>query len=218
MLPGQYRFFYLPETRHLVAAEPLGEPIPHRDLLITLAHAQGFSAATLAANRAGEARKERVEAQDYDTAMIVLLACYGGLFLIMLGALLVAGSAPQISMENGSGSLVLALITLVVAIPALVALPALGGRHFPRLSPSALMEKPRVLAVEGMASKSVRDADYLPVHTIEVGGRQFAIQKGAYFALDTSLPYRVYFLSRDNRLLSLEPLAREVAQAQNVLQ
>ncbi|HEX8035833.1 MAG TPA: hypothetical protein VF510_18400 [Ktedonobacterales bacterium] len=215
LLPGRYRFFYLAESGLLVAAEALDEPVPHHDLLLTLAHAQGFSAATLAANRSGEAREEREETPDSDAAMIALLSVFAVMFLILLvlAAFVLTGPATFIAMANGSGPLLLALITLVLALPVLIALPAIDSRHVPRLPPTTPRDGQHVLAVEGIARKSVRDADYLPIYTLEVAGRQFAIRKTTYFALDTSLPYRVYYLPRRNRLQSIEPLASETAPA-----
>lgn len=215
LLPGHYRFFYLPETDLLVAAEALDYPFPHHDLLLTLAHAQGFSAAMLAANRAGEARKERTETQDSDAAMIALLAIFAGMILnlLALAALVLTGPVSFIAMANGSGPLVPALIILVLAIPVLIALPEIDRRRVPRLRPSAPQDGQHILSVEGIARKSVRDADYLPVYIVEVGDRQFALQKTTYFALDIRLPYRVYYLPRGNRLLSIEPLASDTAPA-----
>ncbi|MGZ3680556.1 MAG: hypothetical protein ACXWQR_18755 [Ktedonobacterales bacterium] len=215
LLPGHYRFFYLPETGLLVAAEALGEPVPHHDLLLTLAHAQGFSAATLAANRAGEAREERAETPDSDSAMIALLSVFAGMFLVLLvlATFVLTGPVTLIALAPGSGTLLVALITLVLAIPVLVALPAIDSRRVLRLLPSPPRDVQHVLAVEGIARKSVRDADYLPLYTLEVAGRQFAIQKTTYFALDASLPYRVYYLPKGNRLLSIEPLASGTAPA-----
>ncbi len=230
LLPGQYRLFYLPETGLLVAAERLGEPLLHRDLLLTLAHAQGFSAATLAANRVGETGPARQGDRRETIQMLILLLVFVpfGVLLAVVASIraiypdqstylppgysdYVASPAEPLSLANAV--VAVALIALVLAVPMVIALLALRGRRIPKLNLSGLLEKPRVLAVEGMARKSVRDADYLPVYTIEAGGRQFTIQKATYLALDTSIPYRVYYLPRGNRLQSMEPLASEAVPA-----
>lgn len=204
LLPGRYRFAYLPRIRVLAAADPIN-PHPHLALTGRLAQAHDFSLETLAANRHGRV----TPAQSFQRGSWILSSIGLAVLLVWIAGLLILAATepilPTYPFTNPHAlNPIYVLIGSAVASALVTTIALVAWR---RLATDLRDRRPAV--VEGHIRKVVRDQDVLPIYEYELNGRRFRVAKGAYEALDEALTYRVYSLPRSRMLLSIEPVERE---------
>ncbi len=186
LFPGRYCFFYLPQTGMLIAAEWIGSIPPHFDLVQHLAHVCGFSFGSLAANRAGQLSPEQTSRLSPRTVAPFPFAFFA---VLVIALIFVTVLGPTIG-----GDVVLAIVGVGLAM-------TLGFAY------AAQKTRPRgpVAVSEGPVRKLTYEVEYVPTHFFEIDGKRFRVPEATYDVLDESLLYRVYYLPRGNRLLSIEP-------------
>jgi hypothetical protein len=204
LLPGRYRFAYLPRIHVLAGVEPI-DPHPHLALTLRLAQAHDFSLEALAANRHGRV----TPAQSFQRGSWILLSIGLAVLLVWIAGWLILAATEPISpaypfINPHALNPIFVLIGSAVA-SALVTVIALVAWR--RLLSDLRGRRPAV--VEGHIRKVVRDQDVLPIYEYELNGRRFRVAKAAYEALDEALTYRVYSLPHSQLLLSIEPVERE---------
>jgi hypothetical protein len=195
LLPGQYRLFYLPQTRTLIAAERIESPPPQFDLLKRLSGTCGFSFSALAANRRGQLAPEQRQ-QNSPPVSVMALALVAGLIAIDFIFLNV--------LSDNWATYIIPVLALYIFSPFVV-MGYIRHKREQRRRP--------VSKSEGQVRKLTYEVEYVPTHFFEIDGKRFRVPEAVYDVLDESLLYRVYFLSKGNRLLSIEPLASETAPA-----
>ncbi|MGZ3680893.1 MAG: hypothetical protein ACXWQR_20660 [Ktedonobacterales bacterium] len=189
LLPGQYRLFYLPQTRTLIAAERIEEPPPHFDLLKRLSEACDFTFAALAANRTEQLAPEQRK-QNSPPVIFMALVQVAGLVVVDFIFLKILG--------DDWATYVIPVLALYIFSPFVV-MAYIRHKREQRRRP--------VSVSEGQVRKLTYEVEYVPTHFFEIDGKRFRVPEAAFDVLDESLPYRVYHLPHGNRLLSIEPLA-----------
>jgi hypothetical protein len=199
LLPGRYRFYYLPRYHWLLAAEPLEETSQADDLErlnLRLAQANRFQPGTLAANRAGQlssSQKARIMGR---------LAAYvvGGFVLVTL---FFAYLIQTEGMQEG----VWLLIAIVVRVGAV-------SVYIERKNLSSIVDclRGQVITAEGPVTKNLEVAtDGSVSYYYGLNGAVFGVNEAGYKALIAGLTYRLYLLPRSQRLANIEAVADKVA-------
>lgn len=198
LVPGAiYRVYYLEESSFLLSAEEISPATPGQTraaLGEILAAANGFSFEDLAANRNGE-----VTAAQHRKALPNAIG--GAIFCLVALALLIPSILSALSPEGETSSwpvfAIMAVIFLLIG--AFMLLNAL----IDMLSSSAPKQ------VQGMGHKEKRRSggkNRTTHYYYVVGGQSFQVKHAAYMALIDGLEYRVYYLPRTKRLISIEAL------------
>lgn len=194
LFPGSYRLFYLPQTGMLIAAERIGDLPPHFELLKRLSDGCGFTFEALAANRAGHLtpqQRRRSSAAVITETAITIIGIFGADVLFVK--------------RFGNDWAIYMLPLLLFYLLVLMTSSYISRRSERRRRPVAISE--------GQVRKLTYEVKFVPTHFFEVEGKRFRVPAAAYDVLDESLRYRVYYLPRGNRLLSMEPVASEIAPA-----
>lgn len=185
--PGNYHFYYLPQTRRILSAErqTLFEPGgPQAGLLLALSQANGFSLAELEQNRQG------LVSGGQRGRLMRRLA-----LLCVLTAGLVVGAVWQRALLVEStpwGYIVLGLMLL-----GLIVMMVNRWRD---------LQDGRVLMLEGFVRGEEHSSDDSSTYYYVLGDEKFTVSGAAYRALVAGQRYRLYYLPRSKKLVSIEPL------------
>lgn len=200
LLPGAvYRVFYLEESGLVLSAEEVFPPSPAQvraALNEILAQANGFSVEDVAANRNGEvtpAQRIKPLPQLVSGVVFSLVAlAFGSFFYFQI--------VPEI--EDSAALLMLVVPALFLAIFFL-----LGG--WMALSGLLDVSFPTVASIAGKARKEKRTSGGRSRSTryyYVIGNEYFQVSRRAYNALVENLTYRIYYLPRTRKLISMEVL------------
>jgi MFS family permease len=192
LLPGRYRFYYLPRYHWLLTAEPLEEVAQVDDLEQLnhrLARANWFQSSALAANRDGYL-------PSLQRAMILgRFAAYavGGFVVVALffGYLIYTDGLSE------------GLWVLVAIVVGMVVLSLYLGRK--SLSAIADCFQGQVVTIEGPVTKDFEvSTDSSVSYYYELGKTVFRVNEAGYEALVAGLNYRLYLLPRSQKLVNIE--------------
>ncbi len=188
LAPGSYRFYYLPRTGRILSAErqPLFEPGgPQAGLLAALAEAHGFSLEELDLNRQGwVSGKQRAWLIFKVLVLAVIIA--GGVAWATWQFALVLQYSPW-SFLGGGLALFLLLMLLVQRWRDL--------------------QDGRVQMLEGFVrSEEHSSSDDGSTYYYVLGNESFSVSGAAHRALVKGQRYRLYYLPRSKKLVSIEPL------------
>jgi hypothetical protein len=202
--PGDYRFFYLPHSRWLLAAESFGRADPTQTIqpyLAVLARANHFSLDALAANRQGQLSAAQRKTQIHNLAFVALslglMSAFFGVLIFFVWRTYLAGDNPL------GGTIALTLLLLFFPTTAFL----IAARHGFSFSAIVDLREGRVAVTEGVVRKTMV---YLSnskesLYYYRINRLRFPVSEAGYDALIANRPYRVYYLPRSKILLSLEP-------------
>lgn len=200
LLPGaMYRVFYLEESGLVLSAEEVFPPAPAQirtALNEILAQVNAFRAEDLAANRNGEVTPaQRIKPLGQSlTGIISSLAAFG------FGAFFYFQIVPEIQDPAALFMLMGPALFLVLffLLGLLMALSGLLDMAFPSIA-----------SIEGKAHKQKRTGGGRSRSTryyYVIGNQHFQVSRRAYNALVEGLTYRIYYLPRTRKLVSIEVL------------
>lgn len=197
LLPGaMYQIFYLEESGFCLSAS---EPRPTSPFQVQsalndiLCSANGFSAEDLLANQNDEvtfSQRKKPLASALTGAMIVLL------FLLFLVPFLLQPFSRDLRLSSIAVALIVILVGIFPFIGSTMLLNGLIETAFPKLQ-----------QVQGKAHKTIRvsKGKNRTIHYYYViNEHKFEISKTAYTALIDELEYRIYYLPRTKKLISIE--------------
>jgi hypothetical protein len=204
--PGDYRFFYLPRSHWLLAAESLSRADPThttQPYLAVLARANHFNLDALAANRQGQLYAAQRKAQIHNLALVALSL---GLVSAPFGVLIFFAWRTYLAGGNPLGGTI--ALTILLLLPPTTAF-LMAARHGFSFSAIVDLREGRVAVTEGMVRKTMVHLSNSkePLYYYRLNRLRFLVSEAAYDALIVDRPYRVYYLPRSKILLSLEPLA-----------
>ena len=192
LLPGHYRFYYLPRHHWLLTAEPLEEVAQLDDLEQLnhrLARANRFQSGALVANRDG-----------------YLTALQRGMILGRFAAYAIGGFV-AVALFFGyliyTDGLTEGLWVLVAVVVGMLVLSLYLGRK----SLSAILDcfRGQVIAVEGPVTKDFEvSTDSSVSYYYELDKTVFRVNEAGYEALVAGLTYRLYVLPRSQKLVNIE--------------
>jgi hypothetical protein len=195
LLPGHYRFYYLPRYHWLLTAEPLGEVAQVNDLEqlnYRLARANRFQSSALAANRAGQltgSQKVRILGR---------LAAYA-----IGGSVAVAAFFVYLVQTGGMSEGVWLLVALAVGMAAVA---VYAERRNLRSITDCLQGQ--VITVEGPVAKDFEvSTDNSVSYYYELDKTVFRVSETGYEAFIAGLTYRLYLLPRSQKLVNIEAIA-----------
>lgn len=204
LLPGvAYQLFYLEESGFCLSAAEIRQTSPYQvqnTLNKILCTANGFSSEDLLANQNNEvtsAQRKKPFASVLTGAIIVLL------FLLFL--------IPFI-LQPFSQDPILSLIAITMIVFFIGILPFIGVMML--LNGLIDIIFPRLQQIQGQAHKTIRisKTKNQSVHYYYVIGEQrFEVNKIAYTALIDGLEYRIYYLPRTKKLISIENIPTKAA-------
>ncbi len=201
LLPGSYRFYFLPNTGWLLAAErvtPPGGDDPRAELLNVLAQVHGFNPEALEVNRQGRL----AFAQQFKLFLAIVMNClWFSLAVAFIGffAWLIAGSARQ-----GNTQMIILLVGGAIAIAVLLFfLWKIAQLGIDMVRGQAALE-------EGAAQKTytvtrTRHGTSI-THYYQLGKLKFKVSKAAYNALVEGAMYRLYYAPLSKTLIAIEPI------------
>lgn len=200
LLPGGvYRVFYLEESGVVLSAEEVfpASPAQVRAALgEILAQANQFTLDDLAANRNGEV----TPAQRMKPLGQVIGGAIFGLMALALGGLLFFQVLPNV--DSGEALPAIVIPALVLGIFALV-----GGWMF--LSGVLDMSLSSIEQWQGVGRKQKRTSggkSRSTTYYYVIDGKSFQVSRRAYNALFEGIAYRIYYLPRTKKLVSIEPV------------
>lgn len=200
LLPGAtYRVFYLEESGFLLSAEevfPVSPAQVRAALVEILAQANGFTLDDLTHNRNGEA----TPAQRMKPLGGVILGAVFGLMALAFGGLFFFQIYPNV--DSGEALPALLIPALVLGIFALV-----GGWMF--LNGLLDMSVSSIEQAQGPGRKEKRTSGGKNRSTryyYVIDGKSFQVSRRAYTALLEGIDYRIYYLPRTKKLVSIEPV------------
>lgn len=200
LLPGAtYRVFYLEESGFLLSAEEIFPPSPAQAraaLTEILAQANGFTLDDLAANRSGEV----TPSQRTKPLAGVLMGSLIGLMALAFAGLFFFQVFPNV--EVGEALPAIAIPALVLGIFALVGGSMVVGGLLD-MSVSSIEQ------AQGAGRKEKRTGGGRNRSTryyYIIGDKSFQVTRRAYAALIDGLDYRLYYLPRTKKLVSIEPV------------
>ncbi len=195
LLPGRYRFYYLPGCMALLSADSLegtGSRLPSAsDVLTILASTHHFNPLSLESNRNGiqspdQALRLTLLASLYIIGAIMALSISAG--IIILFEKTANASAPVFPV------LCLNIFLFIIGFYVL-------WRGFLIISD---VWTGKIAAVQGHVSKSVWNGRLTSYH-YSLAGMRWRVSHQAYNALVASIPYRIYFTPRSKILIAIEP-------------
>jgi len=200
LLPGAtYRVFYLDETGFMLSAEEVFPASPAQvraALRDILAQANGFTLDDLTHNRNGEA----TPAQRMKPLGGVIFGAIFGLMSLAFGGLFFFQVFPNV--DSGDALPAMFIPALVLGIFALV-----GGWMF--LNGLLDMSVSSIEQAQGPGRKEKRTSGGKNRSTryyYVIDGKSFQVSRRAYTALLEGIDYRVYYLPRTKKLVSIEPV------------
>jgi hypothetical protein len=194
LLPGEYHFYFLPNSGFLLSAEPIAVDTAHSQAQLSqnLAHTFSAKAGDLPLNRIGRlSGRQRLRLFWY-SAGYGLLAVIGVFFAIGLYAGYLANNEPASPWLAGC-YLLFGLAMVVYALQATAArlLDALTGQCHTATG--------RVELITRTAGRSAT-THYL------VQGIELNVPHKAYFSTFQGIPYHVYYTPRSKIVVSVEPV------------
>jgi hypothetical protein len=199
LLPGHYRFYYLPRYHWLLTAEPLEEVAQVDDLEQLnhrLARANRFQSGALAANRAGHLT---------DLQRVMILGRFAA--YAIGGFIAVALFFAYLIYTDGLSEGLWVLAAVIVGMAAL-------SIYLGRKSLSSILDClwGRVITVKGPVAKDLEvSTDSSASYYYELDKAVFRVSEAGYEALVAGLTYRLYFLPRSQKLVNIEAVADKVA-------
>lgn len=209
LLPGAtYRVFYLEESGFLLSAEevfPVSPAQARAALTEILAQANGFTLDDLTANRNGEVttsqRMKPLAGVLVGILVVLMLLAFGGLFFFQVFS----------NAETGENLPVIVIPVLIFGMFALLGgWMVLGGLLdivFPSLQQAQGAGRKEKRAGGGR-SRSTR-------YYYVIADKRFPVTRRAYAALMEGLEYRLYYLPRTQKLVSIEPIDVTTETARN---
>ncbi|MBN2115412.1 MAG: hypothetical protein JW730_02515 [Anaerolineales bacterium] len=195
LLPGRYRFYYLPRYRWLLTAEPLEEVAQADDLEQLnhrLARANHFLSTALDANRAGHLTgSQRVR----------ILGRFAVYFIGGLGTLALFSVYYIRTYDNLDGLWV--FLTIVMGM-------VVASAFVMRKSLSSIVDciQGRVIITEGAVKKDQEVAtDNSVSYYYKLNKSYFYVNEAGYEALVAGPTYRLYLLPRSRKLVNIEAIA-----------
>ncbi|HLV98723.1 MAG TPA: hypothetical protein VKT82_08620 [Ktedonobacterales bacterium] len=212
LLPGVYRFYYLPSLGWVLSAIWLGTPVriaagsasAAPSLPEVLAQTNGFVLAALPLNRAGQLSPEQARMVQRVARRLSFMWLFLGLGVWGAGlALLINGWARG----QFSTGLLLGVMAWGGLFLVLVLRPGPIRRD---------IQAGRVLSIQGVGEKYTRtrrtgqgtSQQTRTYYYYQIADQSFEVTSGGYEALVVGLPYRAYYLPRSKRLVNIELLAR----------
>lgn len=212
LAPGAYRFFYVPEARLIVSAEKLQ---------LTLSADEGRAEVQQALQdvfhfNADDLRLNQNFQLSFSQRLRVLLAAANGvavsiavlaLFAVVLG--LYVWFSGGLSALTGLRAILLPVLGLVYVVALLI---VMVGNFLRALE--AFFGK--VATTSGNLTESVELVrsgrnSTKHVYSYIIGGMKFRVSPAAHQASIENQPYRVFYLARSGRIISMEPLPADAA-------
>jgi len=200
LLPGAtYRVYYLDETGFVLSAEeayPASPAQVRNSICEILAQANHFTIEDLEHNRNGEV----TQAQRMKPLGQVIMGGFFGLIALVFGGLFFF---PAWSNAGRSDAMAAMLIPAVVVGIFLLVSGWMVINGLLDMSISTLDQ------VEGSGYKEKRTSrgkNRSTSYYYVIGGQSFQVNRTAYTALIDNLNYRVYYLPRTKKLVSIEPI------------
>lgn len=207
LAPGSYRFFYVPEAGLILSAEKLQLTLSadegRAEVQQALQDVFHFSADDLRLNQAFEL--------SFNQRLRVLLAAANGV-LVSFGvlALFAVVLAVYVWFSGGTSSLtglraiILPVVSLVYVVAVIIvmvgnfmrALEAFFGKV--ATTSGNLIEAVEIVRSGRNSTKHV--------YSYVIGGMKFRVSQAAHQASIENQPYRVFYLARSGRIISMEPL------------
>jgi len=199
LLPGTvYRVYYLEESGFLLSAEEFYSATPAQvrtAINEILATANGFSFEDLAANQNGRVTPAQRRRPIYNVMLGAVIGLAAFVFLVPF--LLPALSSNFTNTPSFLIAVILGGIFLLV-----------GGFMFVNALIDVFISAPQ--QTQGMAHKKIRVSSSGRSQTTHyyyvIDDQSFEVSKSAYTALIDGLKYRIYYLPRTKRLISIEAL------------
>jgi hypothetical protein len=190
--PDNYRFYFLPRTGLVVMTEKvtdLSQEESDSVLLRILAQANQFSLEDLEQNHTGRL------SENQSKHLMFVLAFYA--FLVLSGVFLALSVLFRMSGRNPSGLPILLLLFAVLFVSRL-------GLSVVQMV--ADLWSGEVSSLEGPVTRQTRRSRYSRSYYYAAGLHKFQISQAAYNALIEGKSYRIYYVPRSQRLVSIEPL------------
>ncbi len=201
LIPGPYRFYYLPQSRLLVSAEKLNSPVKpaqmvvgHEAIVQALGHAFRFTTDELAVNRGRKLSSRQRQRLLRDGGLYAAAA----LLTFFFAFLMITGSnttAPPLPWQAVLFSLLLAAFALYLVWQ--------GWQH--------LVDARHGIATQVEGRVTVRvNAGARRSTTIYyvIRGMEFTVPAAGYAALVEGLNYRLHYTPQAKKVLSVEPLGK----------
>ena len=198
LLPGSYRFFYLPRTGWLLSAERLtgvGEEQTMRDLLKILAQANHFSLTAVAVNRAGRLADDQIWRLVRPMVDYVIVGLFTGCMALGVLYSLSIGQRDWAIVSGGFGALGLLLLGIR---STLLLKQDLGSMADARA---------RQVTLDTGDVKAIEITGEATSYYYQINRQRFAVSHQGYNALIAGIPYRLYYAPRSKKMVSIEPLA-----------
>lgn len=197
LLPGAtYRVFYLSESGVVLSAEEVSPASPAQAqtaLLDFLAQANNFTLSDLMHNRNGQVtlgQRMKLLRQVVTAAALALIGLtLGGVFLFLV--------YPNVDPSE-------ALAILLLSVLLFGALAVFGGWTF--LSGLLDMLVPSIEQAQGIGHKHAYIGRRSTRYYYAIAGKTFEVNRQAYTVLLEGMDYRVYYLPRTEKLVSIEPV------------
>ncbi len=208
LLPGNYRFYYLPHAGWLLSVERLaagGEETPP-DLSNILACANGFRLEAIEDNRRGRLADDQVR------QLLHLTAHYFSESLILIG---IAAIFAFSFLTRHDLNVAIVRITL----GALIALSLFSLWRVVRIIVDILRKQ--VAMTEGLARKTFREQisrtwQKRRIYYYQINNLKFEVSQRGYNVLIAGLPCRLYYAPCSKRMVGIAPLASFDVSAQSM--
>jgi hypothetical protein len=204
LIPGPYRFYYLPQSRLLVSAEKVNAPATHSQTAVghaaivqVLGQAFKFTADELALNRGRKLSPRQRQRLIRDAVLYAAATLLTFFFasLMLAGSGTANGATTTVPWQAVLFSLLLAAFAFYLARQGwLYGLDARNGL-------ASQVEGRVTVRINAGARRSTT------VYYI-IGGTEFTVPVQAYGALVEGLNYRLHYTPQAKKVLSVEPLGK----------
>lgn len=201
LMPGSYRFYFLPNTGFLLSAErmvPPGGEDPRAELLDVLEQVHHFRQEDLEANRQGRLSLGQIAQLIWKTAVYTII------WLVLFGFGLFVAYAVFRDTHNAQGQRWVIILSLAgVALLLAIYLWIVG-----RLLLDAV--RGQIANAQGLVRRTVTvtHTQYgaSTTYYYKLDKLSFTVSSGAYTAFIDGLQYRLYYAPLSKTLLAIEPL------------
>ncbi len=204
LIPGSYRFYYLPQSRLLVAAEKVNTPATHRESAVgygaivqALGQAFKFNDEELTVNRGRKLSPRQRQRLVQDAGLYAAAALFTSfiIYVMLAGSGTANGTTTTVPWQALLFSLLLVALAFYLARQGW--LHGLDARN----GVATQVEGRIALRVSSGARRSTT-IYYL------IRGMEFVVPIAAYSALVEGLNYRLYYTPHAKKVLSVEPLGK----------